>query len=66
VERSFEAGRLAGIHLYCRADVIQTYFLVIRVELMRGRIDETRYRAAHDESAHFLAELESREPSGAN
>ncbi|MFI5353453.1 MAG: 3'-5' exonuclease [Candidatus Binatales bacterium] len=68
VQEAFEAGRIAEIHRYCRSDVIQTYFLFIRVELMRGRIDETRYRAAHAESAHFLAELESREPptSGAN
>ncbi len=65
VQEAFEAGRLAEIHRYCRADVIQTYFLFIRVELMRGRIDQARYRAAHDASAHFLAELESSAaPSG--
>jgi len=62
VQEAYEAGRLAEIHRYCRRDVIQTYFLFLRVELMRGRIDADRYRAAHDASAHFLAELEAGAP----
>ncbi len=66
VQGAFEAGRLGEIHRYCRSDVIQTYFLFIRVELMRGRIDQAGYRAAHDASAHFLAELESCERGEAN
>lgn len=57
VQEYFETGRLAEIQDYCRADVIQTYFLFLRVELMRGRIDEERYRAAWAASEHFLAEL---------
>jgi 3'-5' exonuclease len=55
VQEFYEAGRLAEIHQYCRNDVIQTYFLFLRVQLMRGRIDADGYRAAHDASAHFLA-----------
>jgi predicted PolB exonuclease-like 3'-5' exonuclease len=57
VQELYEAGRLEEIHRYCRNDVIQTYFLFLRVELMRGRLDEAGYRAAYDASAHFLAEL---------
>jgi len=57
VQEYFEAGRLDEIHRYCRADVIQTYFLFLRVELMRGFLDEAAYRAASAASAHFLDEL---------
>lgn len=63
VQELYEAGRLEEIHRYCRNDVIQTYFLFLRVELMRGRIDDAGYRAARDGCAHFLAELEPRVPA---
>lgn len=59
VQSLYEAGRIDEIHRYCRSDVIQTYFLFLRVELMRGRIDESQYRAAREASAHFVAELEA-------
>jgi len=58
VQEMYETGRLDDIHRYCRNDVIQTYFLFLRTELMRGRIDEGAYRAAYDGSAHFLAQLD--------
>jgi predicted PolB exonuclease-like 3'-5' exonuclease len=64
VQAYFEAGRLAEIHHYCRSDVIQTYFLFLRVELMRGRIDEARYRAASAAAAPFRAQLASPPPAG--
>ncbi len=57
VQELYEADRMDEIHRYCRDDVIQTYFLFIRVELMRGRISAAAYRAAHDASAPFLAQL---------
>jgi 3'-5' exonuclease len=57
VQEYYEAGRLEEIHRYCRSDVIQTYFLFLRVELLRGRIDQAGYRAAYDASEHFLREL---------
>jgi predicted PolB exonuclease-like 3'-5' exonuclease len=57
VQEMYETGRLDEIHRYCRNDVIQTYFLFIRVQLMRGRIDEQNYRKAHDASAHFLDQI---------
>jgi 3'-5' exonuclease len=62
VQEYFEQGRLDEIHRYCRSDVIQTYFLFLRVELMRGRIDESGYQAACDASAHFLDELRASGP----
>jgi len=54
VQEYFEAGRLDEIHRYCRSDVVQTYFLFVRAELMRGRLDEDAYRFASQASAHFL------------
>jgi len=57
VQEYYEAGRLDEIHRYCRSDVIQTYFLFLRVELLRGKIEQAAYQAACDASAHFLREL---------
>lgn len=54
VQEYFEAGRLEEIHRYCRSDVVQTYFLFLRIQLMRGAISEEAYRAASQASAHFL------------
>ncbi|HEY2106498.1 MAG TPA: 3'-5' exonuclease [Candidatus Binataceae bacterium] len=57
VQELYEAGRLDEIHRYCRSDVIQTYFLFLRVELMRGSIDPARYRRAWEAGSRFLAEI---------
>jgi predicted PolB exonuclease-like 3'-5' exonuclease len=57
VQEYFEAGRLDEIQRYCRADVIRTYLLFLRVELMRGHIDEMAYHAVLGASAAFSAEL---------
>jgi len=59
VQEYFESGRLEEIHRYCRDDVIRTYFLFLRVQLMRGRIGEAAYNAAFSASEHFLAELDA-------
>ena len=64
VQELYEQGRLEEIHRYCRSDVVQTYFLFLRVELIRGRIDDTAYRLAHEASSHFLAEIGA--PGGPN
>lgn len=57
VQELYEAGHLEEIHRYCRSDVIQTYFLFLRVELMRGRIDQARYQRAWEASSRFLADI---------
>jgi predicted PolB exonuclease-like 3'-5' exonuclease len=57
VQDLYEQGRMTEIHRYCRSDVVQTYFLFLRVELMRGRIDDAGYRSARAASAHFLAAI---------
>ena len=56
VQEYFETGRLEEIHRYCRNDVVQTYFLFLRVALMRGEISEETYHAASEASLHFILE----------
>lgn len=58
VQQLWEDGRLADIHHYCRQDVMQTYFLFLRVELIRGRLAPEQYEQALTQSAKFRAELE--------
>lgn len=41
----FQAGELAAIRDYCETDVLNTYLVYLRFELMRGRLDEARYAA---------------------
>jgi predicted PolB exonuclease-like 3'-5' exonuclease len=57
VQELYDAGGLDEIHRYCRCDVIQTYFLFLRVQLMRGRIDVDRYQRALALAAGFLTEI---------
>ena len=57
VQALWEAGRLADIHAYCRRDVIQTYFLFLRLELIRGRITAAQHAAALEAAATFRAEV---------
>jgi predicted PolB exonuclease-like 3'-5' exonuclease len=57
VQALWEAGRLADIVAYCRRDVIQTYFVFLRLELIRGRISSDQYQAAVAVTAPFRQEL---------
>lgn len=58
VQQLWDEGRLGDIHRYCRHDVIQTYFLFLRVEFMRGRLTPAQYDHALAYSATFREELE--------
>jgi predicted PolB exonuclease-like 3'-5' exonuclease len=46
VEYLYRQGRLKEINQYCMTDVLQTYLLFLRVELLRGRLDSTGYQEA--------------------
>lgn len=59
VQELWEAGRLADIDAYCRRDVVQTYFLFLRLELVRGRITAERHAQLLERAAGFRQELES-------
>jgi 3'-5' exonuclease len=57
IQGLWEAGELATIHAYCRQDVIQTYGLFLRIELLRGRLTPHEYCAAWEAATPFRAEL---------
>ena len=46
VEYNFREGQQKEINQYCITDVLQTYLLFLRVELLRGRMDLDAFRAA--------------------
>lgn len=58
VQGLWDAGRLAEIHEYCRRDVIQTYYLFLRVELVRGHLTAERYEQLLAETGQFRRMLE--------
>ena len=37
------AGNLVGIRQYCETDVLNTYLIYLRFEMMRGRFTRERY-----------------------
>jgi predicted PolB exonuclease-like 3'-5' exonuclease len=43
VEYLYRQGRQKEINQYCMTDVLQTYLLFLRVELLRGKLDRTAY-----------------------
>jgi predicted PolB exonuclease-like 3'-5' exonuclease len=57
VQALWEANRRRDIVAYCRRDVIQTYLLFLRVELMRGRLSPEGYARASESAAAFRDEL---------
>jgi hypothetical protein len=57
VQGLWEAGRRRDIARYCRRDVIQTYFLFLRVELMRGRLGAERYEQVVAKAEGYRREL---------
>ena len=63
IQGLWEPGQLPTIHTYCRQDVIQTYFLFLRMELMRGHLTPHAYEAAWDASSAFLSELPQDSPA---
>ncbi len=46
VEYLYRQNRLKEINQYCTTDVIQTFLLLLRVELLRGKLDTVAYDAA--------------------
>ena len=42
---AYQAGRLAEIRNYCETDVVNTYLVHLRFQLMRGALDDANYRS---------------------
>jgi predicted PolB exonuclease-like 3'-5' exonuclease len=55
---AYQAGRLAEIRNYCETDVVNTYLLYLRFQLMRGSLDAARYRSESDLVRATLANSE--------
>lgn len=65
VQALWEEGRLTDIHRYCRHDVIQTYFLFLRVELLRGRLTTAHYEQALARTLEFREAMEAEKKEAA-
>ncbi|RKZ35206.1 MAG: 3'-5' exonuclease [Gammaproteobacteria bacterium] len=51
----FQQGDIAGIRDYCETDVLNTYLVYLRFELMRGRLNPDGYAAACGRVRELLA-----------
>ena len=49
------AGNLKGIRDYCETDVLNTYCVYLRFELMRGYLSQTEYNEAFHQLKDYLA-----------
>jgi hypothetical protein len=56
VWEQYKAGNLKGIRDYCETDVLNTYCVFLRFELMRGIINEAEYVQSLDRLRAYLAE----------
>ena len=58
VQQLWETGRYDTIHRYCRRDVIQTYYLFLHIERLRGRLLPERVAQIVEATGAFRAEIE--------
>lgn len=65
---AFRAGQISDIRAYCETDVVNTFLLWLRYQLMRGRLDRTGYDAEiarvretleHSQAGHWKAFLQA-------
>ncbi|MGH8529067.1 MAG: 3'-5' exonuclease [Nevskiales bacterium] len=55
VAGAYAAGRLAEIRHYCECDVLNTYLVYLRFQLIRGLLTKTDYQAETERVRSFLA-----------
>lgn len=58
----YQAGNLRGIRNYCETDVLNTYCVYLRFELMRGVINHEEYAQALVQLRHYLGDEQARKP----
>ena len=56
VEYLFRQGRQKEVNQYCMTDVLQTYLLFLRVELLRGKLEKTAYETVVTAAREELAQ----------
>ncbi len=59
VEYLYRQGRLKEINQYCITDVLQTFLLFLRVELLRGKLNKSAYREAAEAAKQDLSQRAS-------
>jgi len=59
---AYRAGDLMGIRRYCETDVLNTYLIYLRFELMRGRFTRERYAEEVERVKVLLRAGAAREP----
>jgi predicted PolB exonuclease-like 3'-5' exonuclease len=58
VWQAYHAGEIASIRNYCETDVLNTYCVYLRFELMRGVLDLNQYQKEIERLKSYLAEEE--------
>jgi predicted PolB exonuclease-like 3'-5' exonuclease len=56
------AGNLVGIRQYCETDVLNTYLVYLRFEMMRGRFTRERYAEEVERVKALLRAGAAKEP----
>jgi predicted PolB exonuclease-like 3'-5' exonuclease len=59
VEQYFLDGRIQEIADYCETDVVNTYRVWLKYELVRGRLDEVGFRASEQDLVEFIKRHET-------
>jgi predicted PolB exonuclease-like 3'-5' exonuclease len=54
VERYYRDGHIRQIAEYCESDVLNTYRMWLRHELLRGRLSDAEFRASEANLAEFV------------
>ncbi len=62
VQDMFDEGNLVDVHRYCRCDVLDTYFVFLRVSVLRGKLDGERERELIEQTRQFLLDRVGQEP----
>lgn len=63
VQDMYEAGRLDEINDYCRCDVLDTYFVFLRSQVLLGRLPLDEEQAIIAETKAWIAERADRTPA---
>jgi predicted PolB exonuclease-like 3'-5' exonuclease len=60
---AYQDGKIADIRRYCETDVVNTYLMYCRYQLMRGGVTQAEHDEELDFVKHYL-EQEAKEPNG--
>lgn len=56
---TYQSGKVAAIRDYCEIDVLNTYLIYLRFQLMRGLLDQSRYQSEVELLSTKLSEMKS-------